>query len=199
MALAEGFGSSAEGISNLLQVRSASAQARRRFRATVMTMMQLRAVLADGSVKGHEGAFLPGVAEVLRHTVDLYTRIGFDPPWISYLAFVDSEPVGICSFKTPPADGRVEIAYLTFPGFENRGVATDMAAQLVAIARSTPVSCIAAQTLPERSASHRVLEKLGFRAIGRVEHPEDGTVLEWHLAAEDSPTGGTGGDTRRNR
>ena len=155
-----------------------------------MTTMQLRAVLADGSVTGHDGVFLPGVAEVLQHTVEFYGKVGFKPPWISYLALVDSEPVGICSFKAPPTDGRVEIAYLTFPGFENRGVATDMAAELVAIARSTPLSCIAAQTLPERNASHRVLEKLGFRAIGLVEHPEDGTVLEWQLAAEDSPAGG---------
>jgi len=157
-----------------------------------MAMLQLRAVEADGSVAGHEGDFSPGVSEVLKHTVELYSRVGFERPWISYLAFVDLEPVGICSFKSPPVDGRVEIAYLTFPGFENRGVATDMASQLIAMAESSPVPCIAAQTLPERNASHRVLEKLGFRVIGPVEHPEDGTVLEWQLAPEVAPVGGAG-------
>jgi RimJ/RimL family protein N-acetyltransferase len=146
-----------------------------------MTIVQLRAVSADGSVTGLEGAFSHGVSEVLRNTVKLYAQVGFEPPWISYLAFVDSEPVGICSFKGPPANDRVEIAYLTFPGFENRGVATDMASQLAAIASSRLLACIAAQTLPERNASHRVLEKAGFRVVGPVEHPDDGTVLEWHL------------------
>ena len=164
-----------------------------------MTIVQLRAVLADGSVTGLEGGLSPGVSEVLRNTVKLYSQVGFEPPWISYLAFVDSEPVGICSFKSPPADGRVEIAYLTFPGFENRGVATDMASQLVAIAKGARLSFIAAQTLPERNASHRVLEKLGFGSLGLVEHPEDGTVLEWRLAPEGSAAGGSGSDTRRDR
>ncbi len=37
------------------------------------------------------------------------------------------------------------------------------------------------QTVPERNASHRVLENLGFEPAGAVEHPEDGTVLEWRL------------------
>lgn len=155
-----------------------------------MTMVQLLPIQLDGSVTGHEGGIAPGVSEVLRNTVELYARVGFEPPWISYLAFVDSLPVGICSFKSPPVDDRVEIAYLTFPGFENRGVATDMVSQLVAIAQSTTVSCIAAQTLPERSASHRVLEKLGFRAVELVDHPEDGRVLEWHVAREIAPAGG---------
>jgi RimJ/RimL family protein N-acetyltransferase len=40
---------------------------------------------------------------------------------------------------------------------------------------------VAAQTLPERNASHRVLEKLGFEAVETVDHPEDGMVLEWQL------------------
>ena len=144
-------------------------------------MVQLRAISSDGSVEGYEGDFTPGVLEVLQHTVELYSRVGFEPPWISYLAFVDSQPVGICNFKSLPAGGRIEIDYLTFPGFENRGVATDMGSQLVAIAESGSLSCIAAHTLPERNASHRVLEKLGFRATGLVDHPEDGRMLEWQL------------------
>jgi RimJ/RimL family protein N-acetyltransferase len=145
-----------------------------------MTAVRLHPILADGSVTGRSADFSPGVSEVLGHTVKFYSRVGYEPPWISYLAFVDSEPVGICSFKSPPASGRVEIAFLTFPGFEDRGVATDMASQLVAIADTAAVPCIAAQTLLERSPSHRVLEKTGFHAMELVDHPEDGAVLEWH-------------------
>ena len=47
-----------------------------------------------------------------------------------------------------------------------------------------PAVLAAAQTLPERNASHRILEKLGFRHITTIDHPEDGTVWEWQLAPE---------------
>jgi [ribosomal protein S5]-alanine N-acetyltransferase len=40
---------------------------------------------------------------------------------------------------------------------------------------------VAAQTLPEESASTSVLKKLGFRLVGQVEHPEDMPVWEWQL------------------
>ncbi len=38
-----------------------------------------------------------------------------------------------------------------------------------------------AQTLPEKNASTRILEKLGFSFMGPVQHPEDGEVWEWRL------------------
>jgi hypothetical protein len=58
-----------------------------------------------------------------------------------------------------------------------------MAAKLLAIAgMADPAVIVAAQTLLARNASHRVLEKHAFTCIGRIEHPEDGTVLEWQKA-----------------
>lgn len=120
--------------------------------------------------------------DVCAGTAILYETVGFEPPWIGYLAVVDGEFAGTCAFKAPPADGRVEIAYFTFPPFEGRGIATRMARELVAIAHSSaPDVRIVAQTLPERSASTSILRRLGFQPIGPVEHPEDGTVWEWHL------------------
>jgi [ribosomal protein S5]-alanine N-acetyltransferase len=57
-----------------------------------------------------------------------------------------------------------------------------MAAELVAMARQEGASIVvAAQTLPERHASHRILEKLGFQHTETLDHPEDGTVWEWQL------------------
>ena len=103
-------------------------------------------------------------------------------PCVGYLALHDSIPVGTCGFKSVPTDKRVEIAYFTFPDFEGRGLASAMAGELVAIAqRSASSVVIAAQTLSERNASHRVLEKLGFEVVGTVDHPDDGMVLEWQL------------------
>ena len=90
--------------------------------------------------------------------------------------------VGTCGYKSKPEDGRVEIAYFTIPEFEGRGYASAMAARLVALAREHKSSVVvAAQTLPERNASHRVLEKAGFRHVDTIEHPEDGKVWEWQL------------------
>ena len=65
------------------------------------------------------------------------------------------EVVGSCAFKTLPTDeGSVEIAYFTYPGFEGRGYATEMASKLIELARrSAAVRQIIAHTLPETNAS----------------------------------------------
>ena len=145
----------------------------------------------DGIPRGYRGLLPEVTAQVLRATVRLYESVGFREPWVGYLALAGSTPVGTCSFKSPPVDGRVEIAYGTFPRFEGRGLATAMATELVAITRrNEPCVIVAAQTLPERNASHRVLEKLGFRHVATIDHPEDGEVWEWQLAPKAEPNNG---------
>lgn len=124
---------------------------------------------------------------VVEMTVQHFEKVGFTPPWVGYVAIENSVPVGTCAFKSPPVDGRVEIAYGTMPGYEGRGIATAMARGLVRIARHENESLtVFAQTLPEENASTSILKKLGFRLIGTVEHPEDGMVWEWELPP-DSP------------
>jgi ribosomal-protein-alanine N-acetyltransferase len=150
--------------------------------------LQLIPLDRDGKPRAYSGPLPEVTAEVFDATVKLYDVVGFEEPWVSYLALAGGTPVGTCAFKSPPVDFRVEIAYFTFPEFEGRGFATAMAAELIAIARRhQPSVIVAAQTLPERNASHRVLEKLRFRHIATLEHPEDGTVWEWQLPPE---TGG---------
>ena len=123
------------------------------------------------------------VAEVVEATTQLYSAVGYEPPWIGYLAIENGTCVGTCGFKSPPQSNRVEIAYFTFPGHESRGVATRMARRLIGLALDrTPAVTVAAQTLPEENASTSVLKKLRFRLVGTVEHPEDGPVWEWHLS-----------------
>lgn len=101
-------------------------------------------------------------------------------PWAGYLAEEEGVFVGTCAFKTPPDSGAVEIAYFTFPEYEGRGFATRMAEWLVDIAKRNGVATVKAQTLMERNASMRILEKLKFVFVGSVLHPEDGLVWEWH-------------------
>jgi RimJ/RimL family protein N-acetyltransferase len=148
-------------------------------------MISLVSIDRDGAPRGYEGPLPEGAPEVLRATAALYESVGFAEPWIGYLAVADGGPIGTCGFKSPPRQGRVEIAYFTFPTFEGRGFATAMASELIAVAaRQDPSVQVAAQTLPERSASHRILEKLGFRHVATLDHPEDGTVWEWQLRGE---------------
>jgi len=147
------------------------------------TTLRLVPIDRDGTPRGYRGALPEVTEEVFRATTTLYDRVGFVEPWVCYLALEHRTPVGTCGFTSQPVDGRVEIAYFTFPGFEGRGVATVMASELVATARGhRPSVMVAARTLPERSASHRVLEKLGFRHVETLDDPEDGTVWEWRLA-----------------
>jgi [ribosomal protein S5]-alanine N-acetyltransferase len=133
---------------------------------------------------------LPEVAQsVTESTVQLYSKVGWIPPWIGYLAFEDQAWVGTCAFKSAPKNGSVEIAYFTFPGHENRGIATRMAECLVSIARlSEPEILVTSQTLPQENASTRVLRKVGFILKGPIVHPEDGVVWEWYYENEKPTT-----------
>ncbi len=149
---------------------------------TVSVSITLIPIGRDGIARGCTATLSAVAGEAIRATVGMYEALGFKEPWICYLAMADSAVVGTCGFKGPPCEGRVEIAYFTFPDCEGKGFATAMAAQLVGIAQGhTSQPIIAAQTLPQRNASHRILEKLGFQHAETILHPEDGIVWEWRL------------------
>jgi ribosomal-protein-alanine N-acetyltransferase len=157
------------------------------FQELVENKILLIPIDRDGKPRAYSGPLPEVTTEVFAATAKLYEAVGFEEPWIGYLAVAGGTPVGTCAFKSPPVDRRVEIAYFTFPEFEGKGFATAMAAELVAIVRRhQPSLIVAAQTLPERIASHRVLEKLLFRHVATLDHPQDGTVWEWQLPPETS-------------
>lgn len=143
--------------------------------------MRLIEIPRDGSLSSPIDA-----DELVRSVIDamreVYCKFGFIRPWTGYIAVRNDAPVGTCAFKSPPADGRVEIAYFTFPGHEGQGIATAMARELLHIARRQDDRLtVFAQTLPEENASTAILRKLGFQLLGPVEHPDDGTVWKWEL------------------
>jgi [ribosomal protein S5]-alanine N-acetyltransferase len=108
------------------------------------------------------------------------------PEWFGFLVVEEAtrQMVGTCSLKGPPVEGAVEIAYYCFPGFEGRGIGTEMARFLVEHARPLQdVTLITARTLAEPNASTRILEKIGMRLAGEEE--EDGTAIwRWELLPE---------------
>jgi RimJ/RimL family protein N-acetyltransferase len=145
--------------------------------------LELIAITENGELIKPVSSMSSLAAEVVRATTQLYRTVGYERPWIGYLALENGICVGSCGFKSPPRNNRVEIAYFTFPGNESRGVATRMASELIRLAiNKIPALTIAAQTLPEESPSTSVLKKLQFRFVGTLEHPEDGLVWEWHLS-----------------
>ncbi len=150
------------------------------------TTVRLVAILADG-VTAVPVELPADFAEILTATAAMYRSTGFEPPWIGYIAMHDDEPVGTCAFKCAPEDGKAEIAYFTFPDFENRGFATAMARQLVDMARAAvPSIVVTAQSLPVKNFSNRILENLGFRQVGTAMDADAGEVWEWQLPKEDA-------------
>jgi [ribosomal protein S5]-alanine N-acetyltransferase len=123
--------------------------------------------------------------DVCHKTAGLYEPAGSYPPWMGYLVLENEAIVGTCAFRSPPQNGEVEIAYFTFPEFEGRGFATEMARHLIQIVKNTePGTRILAFTLPEKNASNRILQKLGFDFAGET-RDEDGLVV-WRWGITDS-------------
>jgi len=110
-------------------------------------------------------------------------------PWVHGFRLVHRDSgavVGTCSFKGPPAAGVVEIAYGVSPDQQGKGYATEAAQALVAYAFSFgEVRVLRAHTLPDATASTRVLAKCGFRHVGDVIDPEDGLVCRFERALDD--------------
>ena len=138
---------------------------------------QLAATLAPGFGGDPEAA-----RGLLAQTITLLSEDPRPAPWGCYLARLGGEWVGTCAFKAAPAEGAVEIAYMTFPAFEGRGHATAMAAVLSEIAGTAGILPFA-HTLPEENASNRALRRNGFVYGGEVMDPEDGLIWRWERRA----------------
>lgn len=104
------------------------------------------------------------------------------PPWGGYLAWDGDRVIGTCAFKNAPAAGRPpEIAYFTFPPFEGRGYAAQMARELVCLAAKAGAASVVAETLPQPNPSTRVLQRVGFHRSGEGVDDEVGRTWRWSL------------------
>jgi [ribosomal protein S5]-alanine N-acetyltransferase len=124
----------------------------------------------------------PAVTGIFAPKMAIISAQVHNPPWCGYIGRRDGVPAGYGGFKAPPSEtGEVEIAYLTFPKFEHQGVATDIAAELVEIAKRENLLAVCAHTLPEENASTAVLRRNGFVRDGEAHDPGEGTVWRWRL------------------
>ncbi len=153
-----------------------------------LVLIPLDVALCDAIAAGPEAA-LPGLdlgaasallPQVATATACMLNTTGPMPPWRAYVAAADGRLIGTCAFKAPPANGEVEIAYFTFPGYEGRGYGRAMAASLLDLALAAPgIGQVSAHTLPEPSASTAILERLGFTRDGVGHDPEAGETWRW--------------------
>jgi RimJ/RimL family protein N-acetyltransferase len=120
-------------------------------------------------------------------TIEFYKKVGFTPPWIGYYASIGGTLVGAAAYKGKPVNGKVEIAYGTFPQFQQQGIGTAICRKLVQISLETdPSVIITARTLPENNYSAKILRKNNFALLGPVWDDEDGEVWEWVYRQGDS-------------
>jgi [ribosomal protein S5]-alanine N-acetyltransferase len=113
---------------------------------------------------------------------EFYPKIGFHLPWVGYFVLDNYQVVGTGGFTGPPKDGRVEIAYWTFKGFEGKGVASFVCRELVAISRKTGQTIlVTAKTSPEHNSSTHILQKNGFEFSEVVQDHEIGNAWLWVL------------------
>lgn len=145
-------------------------------------MIKLVGINREGNPQASVKSMPPEAGFVGQAYKELYATQDFLPPWIGYYAEENGALVGTCGFKCAPRGNRVEIAYFTFPKYEGRGIATQMAKDLIEMAKKTQADIVVfAQTRPEENASTAVLKKLGFKKLGEVQNPQDGLVWEWEL------------------
>ena len=122
----------------------------------------------------------PDCSESLGMCIDFYKRVGFNPPWVCYYVQMGGQLVAAAAFKGKPVDNKVEIAYGTFPAFQNKGIGGNIADTLVKLALKTnPLIRVTAQTLKEENYSTKILRKNNFVIIGTAIDEDEGEVWEW--------------------
>jgi len=129
------------------------------------------------------GEAAPWIGKVLART----RAPEFEGPgggWHGFWAVEGTAVVGACAHASRvDGEGRLEMAYFTFPPFECRGYGRAMAA-LVRAAGQTRVTGarVIAKTLPEESASTRILAGIGMKRVGTALDARHGEVWVWEAA-----------------
>ncbi|RZK51999.1 MAG: N-acetyltransferase [Pedobacter sp.] len=101
----------------------------------------------------------------------------FSTLWVIILK-KESRMVGdICFVGEPDADGEVELGYLTYEAYRNKGFMTEATACILEWAkRQDFVKSVFAQTAKSNPASYKILEKNNFVKVG-----EDDELYNWRL------------------
>jgi RimJ/RimL family protein N-acetyltransferase len=127
----------------------------------------------------------PLMDDVLPYIRDRVRAAPADLTWWAWL-IVSRETgaaIGSAGFAgRPDADGAVVLGYAIYPAHQHLGYATEASETLTAWALRQPgVRAVRATIPPAHSASLRVAEKLGMRAIGTDHDDEVGEILVFEV------------------
>lgn len=89
-----------------------------------------------------------------------------DTPEGTFLVVHGGRVVGDCGWFGPPVDGVVDIGYGLAPSARGQGLGAEAVTLLLAWVASRGASSVRAEVLPSNSASLRLLQRLGFTAVG---------------------------------
>ncbi|MGI4872945.1 MAG: GNAT family N-acetyltransferase [Janthinobacterium lividum] len=119
--------------------------------------------------------------QMLLKTYDeYYQKIGYNLPWVGYFVTKENQIVGSCGFIGQTKEGKVEIAYWTFKGYERQGTSTFSCKELILISQqSDPTIIITAKTAPEHNTSTKILQNNGFTFAEIVQDDEIGVAWLW--------------------
>ena len=154
-----------------------------------LTEDRLKLYLAGGSAQLGEGERISReiLTPALRRAIELKLEkfSAFDPEdwlWITYWLIKvppQSFGAGMIGYKGPPdQNGEVEVGYGIDPRFRSQGYTTEALVGLTAWAFSDPrcLRILAPETMRTNPASHRVLQKAGFRI-----YAESSESISWCL------------------
>ena len=100
------------------------------------------------------------------------------PWWVWRADLADGTTVGSGGFLGRPEDGVATLGYSVHERHQGRGYASELAGLLVEWALAQPgVDIVRATVAPDNAPSLRILEKLGFAEVGRVDDPGEGELL----------------------
>lgn len=117
-----------------------------------------------------------------------YDKLSDNPDeegWWTYLPILESENmlIGTCGYKgKPDENGIVEIGYEVAESYRNKGLATEIAQQLITKAFANQnVKTVQAHTLAEENSSVKVLQKCKMLKIEEINDPDDGKLWKWEI------------------
>ena len=116
--------------------------------------------------------------------LDHWQRHGFG----RWIVIHEGAPVGLCGLTHRAGYPGLNISYHLAPPVWGRGWATELATALVAMAETTRLSpYLHALVRAANPASVRVLDKLGFRDVGRVQHKGAESLLRVRTLGRTDP------------
>ena len=97
----------------------------------------------------------------------------------------DRAPIGMCGIINRPTLNHPDIGFAFLPGFLNQGFGYEIASATLQYAKHIlKLDTVLAITVPDNSASIRLLEKLGFSFQNEIKSPDDTELMLLNISMD---------------